>query len=178
MAKDSGNQSPPTSVHSLAGTWRFRIDPEGRGVAEGWFSSELDDEIELPGTTDESRRGEFVDESCEDRLSRIWRWVGPAWYQRTVTVPTAWRDKHVELFLERTKHAQVWVDDVWVGTEDSLSAPHVYDLSEAMSPGEHTLTILVDNAKLPPVGPAHAVAGPLRSHDRRRERRRRGRDPL
>ena len=157
MASGSSLQGPSKSVHSLSGTWRFRLDPEGRGVAEEWFSLELDDEIELPGTTDESRMGELVDERCEDRLSRIWRWIGPAWYQRRVTVPPAWRDKHVELFLERTKHTQVWVDGVWIGAEDSLSAPHVHDLSEAMSPGEHTLTILVDNAKLPPVGPAHAV---------------------
>ena len=26
-----------------------------------------------------------------------------------------------------------------------------------MTPGEHTITVLVDNARLPPVGPSHAV---------------------
>jgi hypothetical protein len=26
-----------------------------------------------------------------------------------------------------------------------------------MTPGKHTITVVIDNAKLPPVGPAHAV---------------------
>jgi len=126
-------------------------------VEEKWFATALDGTVHLPGTTDESGLGEHVDEWCEDRLSRIWRWIGPAWYQRRVSIPPEWLDKHVELFLERTKNTQVWVDETWIGTEDSLSEPHVFDLTDALAPGEHTLTILVDNAKLPPVGPAHAV---------------------
>jgi hypothetical protein len=43
------------------------------------------------------------------------------------------------------------------GYENTLSAPQVFDLSEAIGPGKHRITILVDNAKLPPVGPSHAV---------------------
>jgi len=51
----------------------------------------------------------------------------------------------------------VWVGKTYCGTEDTLSAPQVFDVTAAMTPGQHTLTVLVDNAKLPPVGPAHAV---------------------
>ena len=43
------------------------------------------------------------------------------------------------------------------GWEDTLSAPQVFDVTAAMTPGEHTITVLVDNARLPPVGPSHAV---------------------
>ena len=46
--------------------------------------------VSLPGTADEARKGEFVDERCDDRLSRVWRWVAPAWYQRTVAIPDRW----------------------------------------------------------------------------------------
>ena len=31
-----------------------------------------------------------------------------------------------------------------IGGEDSLSAPHTFDLTDAISPGEHTLTVLID----------------------------------
>ncbi len=142
---------------SLAGRWRFRLDPDRTGVEKRWFEQTLDDSVELPGTTDTNRKGMFRDERAVDRLSRPWYWVGPAWYQRDVEIPAAWRHKRVTLFLERTKSSRVWVDSTPVGSQDSLSAPHVFDLTGAVAPGRHTLTILVDNSKLPPVGPSHAV---------------------
>lgn len=141
----------------LSGEWRFALDRNHEGVRDAWFSRELAEHVALPGSTDEWQKGDFVDERCEDRLSRQWRWIGPAWYQRDVAIPECWAGMHIELFMERTKDSQVWVDDQWMGYDDSLSTPHVVDLSDALSPGTHTLTVLVDNAKLPPVGPCHQV---------------------
>jgi len=63
----------------------------------------------------------------------------------------------ITLFLERSKHTRVWVDETFCGWEDTLSAPQVFDVTSAMTSGEHTITVLVDNARLPPVGPSHAV---------------------
>ncbi|MDA1044929.1 MAG: beta-galactosidase, partial [Verrucomicrobia bacterium] len=145
------------NVINLAGHWAFCLDPDNVGIRQQWFLRDLDDTVRLPGTTDENAKGERVDEQCDDRLSRVWRWIGPAWYQRSVSIPPAWQGKHITLRLERTKHSTVWVDAVRVGTEDSLSAPHVYELSGLLSPGPHRISILVDNARLPPVGPCHAV---------------------
>jgi hypothetical protein len=142
---------------SLSGTWAFQLDPENNGVGEKWFSRDLEDTIILPGTTDENSKGIKKDEHHDGRLSRVYYWVGPAWYQCRVTIPESWKNKRVTLFLERTKNAQVWLDETHCGSDDSLSVPHIYDLTEAITPGRHVLTILVDNAKLPPVGPAHAV---------------------
>ena len=59
--------------------------------------------------------------------------------------------------MEWTKNTWVLVDDKDCGTEDTLSAPQVFDLPRALTPGHHTITVLVDSAKLPPVGPSHAV---------------------
>ena len=117
----------------------------------------FDDTVQLPGTTDENHKGIRKDEQAIDRLSRVWYWKGPAWYQREVTIPDAWRGKRVTLLLDRTKHTRTWVDDTFCGGEDTLSAPQLFDVTGAMTPGQHTITIVVDNAKLPPVGPAHAV---------------------
>ncbi len=141
----------------LAGTWAFRLDPNDSGVEENWFSQQLEDTIQLPGTTDENFKGIKKDEYHEGRLSRVYYWTGPAWYQRRVTIPESWKNKRIALFLERTKNVRVWVDDTFCGSDDSLSAPQIYDLTAGLTPGSHVLTILVDNAKLPPVGPAHAV---------------------
>jgi len=141
----------------LNGTWKFRLEGEDVGVADNWFALEFDDTVQLPGTTDENHKGIRKDEQCIDRLSRVWYWKGPAWYQRRVTIPDAWYGKRITLFLERTKNTRAWVDKTFCGWEDTLSAPHVFDVTVAMTPGEHMITVLVDNAKLPPVGPSHAV---------------------
>lgn len=144
-------------VISLEGTWQFRLDPKDIGVEQEWFAQRLDDTIRLPGTTDENQKGIRKDEQCIDRLSRVWYWKGPAWYQRQVAIPEGWKGKRITLLLERSKHTRVWVDRTFCGGEDTLSAPQLFDLTQAISPGEHTITVLVDNARLPPVGPSHAV---------------------
>jgi hypothetical protein len=141
----------------LAGTWRFRLDAENVGVEQKWFTEKLEDTAILPGTTDTNHKGVFKDERAVDRLARVWYWKGPAWYQREVTIPTSWKGKRITLLLERTKNTRVWVDETFCGWEDTLSAPQVFDVTGAMTPGEHAITVLVDNAKLPPVGPSHAV---------------------
>jgi hypothetical protein len=141
----------------LNGTWKFRLDVEDVGVKEKWFALEFDDTVRLPGTTDENHRGIKKDEQCVDRLSRVWYWKGPAWYQRRVMIPDIWEGRRITLLLERTKNTRVWVDKTFCGWEDTLSAPQIFDMTAAMTPGEHTITVLVDNAKLPPVGPSHAI---------------------
>lgn len=145
------------SAISLAGTWKFRLDEKDAGVAERWYAQKFDETVQLPGTTDENHKGIKKDEQCVDRLSRVWYWKGPAWYQRRVTIPQTWGGKRITLFLERSKNTRVWVDSAFCGSDDTLSAPQRFDVTKAMAPGEHTLTVLVDNARLPPVGPAHAL---------------------
>ena len=141
----------------LSGTWKFQLDSANVGIHEKWFNIEFSDSVRLPGTTDENKKGIFLDEWAEERLSRVWFWKGAAWYQKEVTIPENWEGKNVKLLLERTKDTHVWFDDVYCGYENTLSAPQYFDLSTAVKPGKHAITVLVDNAKLPPVGPSHAV---------------------
>ena len=55
----------------LAGTWGFRLDPDNVGVARKWFTLEFDDNVRLPGTTDENHKGVKKDEQCVDRKSVV-----------------------------------------------------------------------------------------------------------
>ncbi|HEX5790406.1 MAG TPA: glycoside hydrolase family 2 TIM barrel-domain containing protein, partial [Luteolibacter sp.] len=141
----------------LAGEWRFQLDADKKGVNEKWYGRILEDRVKLPGTTDENQKGVLVNETPIDRLGRVWAWKGAAWYQREVVIPDGWKGKRITLFLERTKNTRVWVDQSFCGRDDTLSAPQIHDLSAVLTPGKHTLTLLVDNSILPPVGPAHAV---------------------
>ncbi len=142
---------------SLAGEWRFQVDPENVGLAAKWQETTLEDTIPLPGTTDEAKKGIEQDEAPIDRLARPWYWKGAAWYQRDFTLPDDWQGRQITLFLERTKHCQVWLNGRYCGWDDTLSAPHVHDLTPAIRRGKNTLTLLIDNSRLPPVGPSHQI---------------------
>jgi len=144
-------------VIDLSGTWKFQLDSANTGIKEKWFSRQFNDSIRLPGTTDENKKGIFLDEKAVDRLSRVWYWKGAAWYQKEVDIPRNWEGKNVKLLLERTKDTHVWFDGTYCGYENTLSAFQYFDLSKAIKPGRHRITVLVDNAKLPPVGLSHAV---------------------
>jgi hypothetical protein len=173
---------------SLAGTWRFQIDRQDVGKREGWFESELSDRIKLPGAMAESGKGDdvtvetkwtggIVDKSWftapefakyrEPGNVKVPFWlqpdkyyVGAAWYQRDVEVPKDWRGLRVVLTLERLHwETQVWLDDRFIGSNNSLSTSHEYDLGTGVAAGKHTLTIRVDNRLVVDVGhDSHSVS--------------------
>jgi hypothetical protein len=153
--RDSGDIS--NEIIDLSGKWSFQLDPDNVGMKDHWYNKEFRDSLTLPGTTDENEKGIFLDEQATDRLSRVWYWKGAVWYQRDIFVPEEWEGKNIQLLLERAKDSYVWLDDASCGYENSLSAFQVFDLTKAVSPGKHRITVLIDNSKLPPVGPSHAV---------------------
>lgn len=137
----------------LSGQWRFKLDPSNAGIENQWFSGSLNDKVVLPGTLDTNQEG-HRDTTAPDlvienlfRLTRKYSYTGPAWYQRTIDVPKHWENKTIILTLERVIwESTVWVDDRKIDSRDSLVTPHTYDLSKYAMPGEHTLTIRIDNS--------------------------------
>jgi hypothetical protein len=133
---------------SLAGTWRFRTDPDKVGIQQRWYAARLPQEIKLPGTTDEAKLG--LPNPAKPSLDGLYRpnvYAGPAWYQRDIDIPADWRGKRVELFLERVHwETRAWLDGRETGMQDSLIAPHVHELGMGVTPGKHTLTVRVDNS--------------------------------
>jgi hypothetical protein len=159
---------------SLAGKWDFQIDRNDAGIVEKWFNKKLADNIQLPGSMLTNGKGDDVtlqtkwtgsiyDSSWffNPRMEKyrqpgnlkfpFWLtpakyYLGAAWYQKEVTVPAGFAGKHVELFLERCHtETMVWVDGKEAGMQNSLVAPHVYDLTASLTPGKHTITIRIDN---------------------------------
>jgi hypothetical protein len=146
--------APAAETLSLAGQWRFRLDAKNQGLQQRWYAGVLPapsagrGQIALPGTTDEAKAGRPNRE--KPTLAGPYRthvYTGAAWYQRDVEIPAGWQGKRVTLTLERVRWvSQVWLDGRPSGeAQDSLIAPHVYDLGHGIAPGKHTLTIRVDN---------------------------------
>jgi len=169
-----GGAGPAPAVLPLTGTWECRLDPADEGTAAGWFREALPERVRLPGSIQEQglgneitvdtpwvgsvRKGPWLTDpryapyrqpghiKVPFFLQPDRHYIGPAWFARTVEVPEAWRGRRIVLFLERAHWTTaVWVDGRAAGSADSLSVPHIYDLTDLLPPGRHRIAIRVDN---------------------------------
>lgn len=159
----------------LSGGWSFQIDSLDQGITEKWFAKAFNDSIRLPGSMAENGKGNEISLDTEwtgnmwndstwytsPKMAKyrqkgnvkvpFWLspkkvYYGPAWYKKTVTVPENWKEKQISLHLERPHwETTLWVDDQKVGMRNTLATPHDYDLAQMLTPGQHTITIRVDN---------------------------------
>jgi hypothetical protein len=175
----------------LSGQWRFALDPQDTGATANWFSHNLPDHIQLPGILQSQGFGDEISVNTPwvAALPRDMRWyllpqykaytkpgnikipylsqpirhyLGVAWYQRDVNVPHASQGKCVHLTLERARwETTVWLDDKKIGSNNSLVAPHEFELG-MIRPGKHQLTIRIDNRMILPYRPdGHSVSDAL-----------------
>ena len=161
-------------VIDLSGNWKFQIDRDDVGIKEHWFRKQLTESIYLPGSMPEMLKGDkpnintqwtaslydssyFFNPYMEKyRVEENFKvpffltpdryYVGPAWYQKEVTVPADWKNERIILFLERPHiETTVWVNNRQAGVQNSLSVPHVYDITSLISAGKNKISIRVDN---------------------------------
>ncbi len=127
----------------LQGNWKFSLDPDGHVTP----TTNLVDEIRLPGTTDTNRKGYAVKDTLQTgHLTRLYSYVGKAWYKRYIDIPDNWKNKRIVLTMERTKPSTVYLDGQKVGSQDNISTPQEYELTKFLKPGRHILTVMVDNS--------------------------------
>lgn len=161
-------------VIDLAGIWRLALDRDDQGIAQQWSTRTLEKTVPFPcslaaqgigdpvtlatsWTGANQRGGWYKDDRYAPyrqegaiKLS-YWLtpdtvWKAPAWFQRDLDIPAEWKGKRLVLSLERAHIAtQAWLDGRALGSCDSLSTAHVYDLGTAVAPGRHVLTLRVDN---------------------------------
>jgi Glycosyl hydrolases family 2, sugar binding domain len=90
-------------------------------------------------------------------LQQRFSYIGPAWYRRDVDIPKSWTGKDVELVLERVIwKSQVWVNGQYIGTQNSLTTPHRYEIGAALEPGRDQIIMCVDNSRQLAIGDPHA----------------------
>jgi hypothetical protein len=167
-------QIAPDSRIGLAGTWSFKTDPENAGTRGKWFSGSIGGSIQLPGSMAGNGKGDEVavetkwtgsifDSSYFRKpeyaryrekgnikvpfwLQPVKYYVGPAWYQKEILIPAGMGNRRLRLTLERPHwQTTVWLDDRLIGSQNSLSTAHIFDLGKGVSAGRHRLSIRVDN---------------------------------
>ena len=135
---------------SLAGTWKFRLDPEGRGdfgepdgsIASWrreitWFDREHDDtawdEIVVPG--------------CWQTAG--YRYNGIAWYRTHFDyVPDSANNVIRLLFKGVDYFADAWLNGYYLGSHAGFFHRFAFDVSRWIRPGENLLIVKVDAPNL------------------------------
>ncbi|WP_171717312.1 Ig-like domain-containing protein [Paenibacillus phytohabitans] len=137
------DSAPASNTLSLSGDWDYKLGGYESLIA---YSS---GGMKLPGTLDESKIGNPVNEATTEYLTRYVTYSGKATYKKTIMVPAAWDGSTINLYMERTKATKVFIDGQNVGLGEnslSLSAAHSYDLTAFLKPGQsQMLEIEVDN---------------------------------
>lgn len=146
-----------TSIHAVAqtqeidlsGTWGFQTDfmDFRRGSLDVRYMHRLQETITLPGITDDYQIGYKSPYRHLDRLTRKYEYMGPAWYQREMTIPAEWKGKRIFMYFERTHWlSSIYVDTKEVSKIDYISVPHNHELTDFVKPGtKHLITICIDN---------------------------------
>ncbi len=158
----------------LSGEWQFRMDSLDNGISDKWYADQLTETIRLPGSMAENGIGNDISVNNEwtgtivdttwfydEKYAKyrqpgnikipFWlqpekHYIGVGWYQKEVEIPSEWDGKSIELTLERPHwETQVWVGNRHVGMANSLGTPHVYNLTDYLKPGVHSIAIRVDN---------------------------------
>jgi len=150
---------PEVKEINLEGEWIVKLDSANVGMSEAWAEQTLDGTpVQLPGTLDDAGIGKtntqepVMDNSVMWGLTRKHQYIGKAWYQKEVNIPSNWEGKNIELELERVIwHSQVFVDGQPVDKQESLIAAHRHNLSSSLTPGKHVITVLIDNSNIYPL---------------------------
>jgi hypothetical protein len=161
-------------VINLNGKWGFEMDRNDVGNSEKWFNKSAGDNINLPGSMPEKLKGDDVTAktvwtgSLYDSsyyynpymekyrvegniklpffLTPDKHYVGVAWYQREVTIPSSWRGERVVLYMERPHiETTVWVNGKEAGSRNSLCVAHRYDITNLVHTGKNKISVRVDN---------------------------------
>lgn len=130
----------------LSGTWQFVLDSGKAGISQAFYKkTSFEDTITLPTTTAEAKKGMRGDEKYTGYLTETYHFEGYAWYLREIDIQKEDAGNRFFFVMERTRKSTVWVDGEFVGHFESFYAKHRYELTNWLSVGTHTLTVLVDN---------------------------------
>ena len=140
----------------ISGEWQFALDTTVQGETNKWFNIKLSETVTLPGTLDENKKGFLNTDTTTLHLNRIYKYEGAAWYRKEIVIPQNFKDQELTLFLERTKTSKVWIDSIYIGTSHILQTPQNYNVSKYLTPGKHSISILINNdLRLTPYGNVH-----------------------
>lgn len=140
--------------YSLSGEWRFAFDKEMKGEEKGFASPDVtfDDTMNLPSTTAIEKKGEQSSAAEIWHLAEVYPYSGAVWFSKKVKISESCIGKPLYLLMGRTRMTRVWIDGEFAGENNSLCAPHKYDITDLVRSDEFTITVEVRNTGYPTSG--------------------------
>ncbi|MEO7041928.1 MAG: sugar-binding domain-containing protein [Gemmatimonadaceae bacterium] len=122
---------------NLNGHWHFRFDQANEGETAGWYGKAL-----------ASTHSILVPFSWGAPLSGVPDSADIGWYERTVSVPSAWRGKRVFLVVGASDwRTSAWLDGSKLGDHQGGYTPFSMELTPIVKfGGEQRLTMRVDDS--------------------------------
>lgn len=146
------NAISQVNTMSLSGEWEVKLDSGNEQLRTPSGTVKTEGAINLPGSLAEYGYGVKTVGSDFGILTPEYKYIGKAWYSRKIRIPSSWKNKETELFLERVLwESTVLIDGIERSRKDALGTPHVHRLGR-IEPGEHTVTVLVDNEMIHNIG--------------------------
>ncbi len=136
---------------SLDGEWMFRLDPDDRGLGEGWFRKPevFREAISVPGCWQgqgfgEQRPDEIWDFKVTTQTYRA-TYKGTGWYARPFAVPEMWKGKRIWLnFGGVHPSADTYLNGELLGSHSGPFVPFGYDVTDRVRRGgENFLAVRV-----------------------------------
>jgi len=146
--------SPKVEQIDLSGEWQVKLDPTNNGIDNNWALNKFfGTPINLPSTLDEAGLGTpdtltpAINNYVMSNLARKHQYIGKAWYQREIEIPSSWKNQTISLNLERIIwESTVYLDGEMIGSANSLIGNHNFELPKTVSSGKHLLTVVIDNS--------------------------------
>jgi len=118
-----------TDWQNLNGLWNYAILPSGQAEP-----AKFDGKILVPFAVESSLSGVQETVGEENEL----------WYQRTFTIPAAWKGKNVLLHFGAVDwKAEVFVNDIKIGEHTGGYTPFCFDVTAFLGAGEQKLVVKV-----------------------------------
>jgi hypothetical protein len=139
-------------IIDLTGKWLCKVDDKDIGSHEKWFlANSYDSHFQVPGSTTDNDIGASYDfdgtltEENIRHLRQKKKYTGKIWLKRVIEIPEFRPDKIYDLILERVMwKSELWINRQYVGSRDSLSTPHRYEITKFMEP-RIEIVLCIDN---------------------------------
>lgn len=140
--------------YDLSGNWNFEFDKAQDGEIRRMYehSYEYADTMYLPSTTAIEKKGTECITPEIWHLAEVYPFAGAVWFEKKVRISPEDIGRPLYLYMNRTRMTRVWVDGVFAGENNSLCAPHTYDITKLVKSEEFSIAIEVKNICYPTGG--------------------------
>lgn len=132
----------------ISGIWDFRVDPEGRGLAEGWNRGLTESRpIAVPG-------------SWNEQYADLHAYLGLGWYATSTRIPSTWKSQRIWIRVGSANyHGTVFINGEEAGSHEGGHLPFAFDITELVDwESSNSVVIAVENELRPDRVPSGNIA--------------------